>query len=148
MFKPLLPLISFFLFSSLDIIYLVSVFRDYPQTSASKLKSKVNMFILLQIHIRTFDYLNSDFMFYQVFCLFVCFCPGFTNSAFLKINSVFVFIYPQLPSWISQLVSRVIFLFPKYLMLKFLNEILLKAFDFLKMSLFHWHLRKIVFLGM
>lgn len=36
-------------------------------------------------------------------------------------------IYPQFPLWLSHLLSGVISLFPKYLYLNFLNEVLLKA---------------------
>lgn len=44
--------------------------------------------------------------------------------SFVLIQSIFVYISPQLPLWISHLLSRGIFLFPKYLLLKFLMRFL------------------------
>lgn len=71
--------------------------------------------------------------------------------SFVLIQSIFVYISPQLPLWISHLLSRGIFLFPKYLLLKFLMRFLwrstLSVFVFLKISLFNPYLWKTVILG-
>lgn len=69
--------------------------------------------------------------------------------SFVLIQSVFVYIYPQLPLWISHLLSRGIFLFPKYLLLKFLMRFCwrstLSVFAFLKISLFNPYLLSLVY---